>query len=63
MLVLSRKKNEAIVLPQFGIRIVLVELRGDKARIGIDADKNIEVHREEVQEAIQRSGGSRKRNG
>ena len=54
MLVLSRKKNEAIVIAD-NIRIVVVDIRGDKVRLGIEADKAIPVHREEVAEAIKRA--------
>lgn len=51
MLVLSRKKYEEVVIAG-GIRIVIVEIRGDKVRLGIEAPKDIEVHRKEVFEAI-----------
>ena len=54
MLVLSRKKNEAIRIGE-DITIVLVELRGDKARIGIEAPSDIPVHRQEVYDAIHRN--------
>jgi carbon storage regulator len=64
MLVLSRKKNEQVTLDLRGVdlskianRIVtftIVEQRGDKVRLGIDADKGIPVHRREVFEAIER---------
>lgn len=53
MLVLSRKKNESIVIDD-DITIVVVELRGDKVRLGIEAPKEISVHRSEVWDAIQR---------
>ena len=52
MLVLSRKKNEAIKIND-NITIVVVEIRGDKVRLGINAPKEITVHRQEVYEAIQ----------
>jgi carbon storage regulator len=52
MLVLSRKKNESIVIDDH-ITITVVEIRGDKVRLGIDAPKDITVHRREVYEAIQ----------
>lgn len=52
MLVLSRKKNESIVIND-DITITVVEIRGDKVRLGIDAPKIISVHRREVYEAIQ----------
>jgi len=51
MLVLSRKKNESIVINDT-ISIVVVEIRGDKVRLGIDAPKDVVVHRKEVYEAI-----------
>ena len=53
MLVLSRKKNESIVIDN-DITIVVVEIRGDKVRLGVDAPKEIPVHRQEVFEAIKR---------
>ena len=53
MLVLSRKKNESIVIND-NINIVVVEIRGDKVRLGVEAPKEIPVHRREVYEAIMR---------
>ena len=53
MLVLSRKKNESIIIND-DITIVVVEIRGDKVRLGIEAPKEIPVHRHEVYEAIRR---------
>jgi len=53
MLVLSRKKNESIVIND-DITIVVVEIRGDKVRLGIEAPKEVPVHRQEVFEAIHR---------
>lgn len=53
MLVLSRKKGEKIRAGIDGeIEITVVEIRGDKVRIGIVAPKEIPVHREELYEAI-----------
>ena len=57
MLVLSRKKNESIVIND-EITIVVVEIRGDKVRLGVEAPKEIPVHRREVYEAIKRSEGT-----
>ena len=54
MLVLSRKKNESIVIND-DITIVVVEIRGDKVRLGVEAPKNVPVHRLEVYEAIKRA--------
>jgi carbon storage regulator len=51
MLVLSRKKNESIVINN-DITITVVEIRGDKVRLGIVAPKEIPVHRQEVYDAI-----------
>lgn len=53
MLVLSRKKNESIVIGS-DITIVIVEIRGDKVRLGIEAPKDVSVHRREVYDAIQK---------
>ena len=52
MLVLSRKKSEVIVIDD-SVRITVVEVRGEKVRIGIDAPKDMGVHREEVWLAMQ----------
>ena len=51
MLVLSRKKNESIIINN-DIVVTVVEIRGDKVRLGIVAPKDVPVHREEVYEAI-----------
>lgn len=51
MLVLSRKKNESIVIDE-NIVITVVEIRGDKVRLGIEAPKEIPIHRSEVHAAI-----------
>lgn len=53
MLVLSRKKNESIVIND-DITIVIVEIRGDKVRLGVEAPKDTPVHRREVYDAIKR---------
>ena len=57
MLVLSRKLNEAIRIGHHGeIRVIVVEIRGDKVRLGIDTDATLPVHREEMYRDIQKHG-------
>jgi carbon storage regulator len=53
MLVLSRQRDESIIIGD-NIVITIVDVRGDKVRLGIDAPREIPVHRREVYEAIQR---------
>ena len=57
MLVLSRKKNESIVIND-DITIVVVEIRGDKVRLGVEAPKEVPVHRREVFDAIHRDAAA-----
>jgi carbon storage regulator len=54
MLVMSRKKNESIVIND-DIVITVVEIRGDKVRLGIEAPRECPVHRREVFDVIYRS--------
>ena len=54
MLVLSRQKNEKIRISD-DITVTVVEIRGDKVRLGIDAPQTVAVHRQEVYDAIHRS--------
>lgn len=51
MLVLSRKKNESIVIDE-RIIVTVIEVRGDKVRLGIQAPRELPVHRSEVYEAL-----------
>ncbi len=53
MLVLSRQKDESIMIGD-DVEIIIVDVRGDKVRLGITAPKSISVHRKEVYESIQR---------
>jgi carbon storage regulator len=53
MLVLSRQKDESIMIGD-DVEVTIVDVRGDKVRLGITAPKHIPVHRKEVYEAIQR---------
>ncbi|MEK7664054.1 MAG: carbon storage regulator CsrA [Patescibacteria group bacterium] len=57
MLVLTRKKNESIVIGD-DITVTVVEVRGDKVRLGIVAPKTVPVHRQEVFEAIHGKPGA-----
>lgn len=57
MLVLSRKKNEKIVIDG-NIVITVVEVRGDKVRLGIEAPKDVPIHRSEIYDAIQKEVAS-----
>jgi carbon storage regulator len=60
MLVLSRQKNESIMIGD-EVEVIIVDVRGDKVRLGITAPKAISVHRKEVYEAIQREKAEEKR--
>ena len=53
MLVLSRQRDESIIIGD-DIEITIVDVRGDKVRLGINAPREISVHRKEIYEAIQR---------
>lgn len=58
MLVLSRKKNESIIIRD-DIIVTVVEVRGDKVRLGIDAPKEVTVHRREIYDKIKEDEGLR----
>ena len=62
MLVLSRQKDESIIIGD-DVEITIVDVRGDKVRLGINAPKSISVHRKEVYEAIQREKAEKARSG
>lgn len=53
MLVLSRQRDETIMIGD-EVEITIVDIRGDKVRLGINAPRNIQVHRKEVYDAITR---------
>ena len=53
MLVLSRQRDESIMIGD-DVEVIIVDVRGDKVRLGITAPKNIPVHRREIYDAIQR---------
>ena len=53
MLVLSRRKDEAIIIGD-NIEITVVDIKGDQIRLGINAPRSVSVHRKEVYDAIQK---------
>ena len=53
MLVLSRHRDESIMIGD-DVVVTIVDIRGDKVRLGIEAPQSIPVHRQEVYDAIQR---------
>jgi carbon storage regulator len=55
LLVLSRKKGESIIIND-DITVVVVEIRGDKVRLGVEAPKEVAVHRKEVYDNIRKQG-------
>lgn len=58
MLVLSRKRDESILIGDT-IKITVVDIRGDKVRFGIDAPREMSVHRDEVLGAVRRERDER----
>jgi carbon storage regulator len=56
MLILSRKKNESIVIGGL-VTVTVVDIRGDKIRLGIEAPREVDVHRQEVHEKNERMRG------
>lgn len=59
MLVLSRQRDESIMIGD-DVEITIVDVRGDKVRLGITAPKSIPVHRREIYDAIQREKAAAK---
>ena len=53
MLVLSRQRDESIIIGD-NVQVTIVDIRGDKVRLGIVAPNEVSVHRKEVYDAIQR---------
>jgi len=62
MLVLSRQRDETIVIND-NIQITVVDIRGDKVRLGISAPPDIPVHRKEVYESMQKENKEQGKNG
>ena len=59
MLVLSRQRDESIMIGD-DVEIIIVDVRGDKVRLGITAPREIPVHRREIYDAIQREKAEEK---
>jgi len=59
MLVLSRQRDESIMIGD-DVEIIIVDVRGDKVRLGITAPRSIPVHRREIYDAIQREKNDNK---
>ncbi|MCA9054268.1 MAG: carbon storage regulator CsrA [Planctomycetaceae bacterium] len=57
MLVLSRKRNESIIIDG-NIVVTVVDIRGDKVRLGIEAPRDVPVHRSEVYDALKKASDS-----
>ncbi len=57
MLVLSRQRDETIMIGD-EVEITVVDIRGDKVRLGINAPRHVQVHRKEVYEAIKRENAA-----
>ncbi len=60
MLVLSRQRDESIMIGD-DVEIIIVDVRGDKVRLGITAPRSIPVHRREIYDAIQREKRDKKK--
>ncbi len=56
MLVLTRMKNESIIIDGC-IKVQILEIKGNKVKVGINAPKEIAVHRQEIQEQIDKEAG------
>lgn len=59
MLVLTRHVGERVIIGDGIIVVTVVEVRGDKVRIGFDAPADIRVHREEIQKRVEEQGSKR----
>ena len=60
MLVLSRDRDESIMIGD-DIVITVVDIRGDKVRLGIEAPNDVPIHRAEVYQKIKTQGGKRRK--
>ena len=57
MLILSRKIDQSIMIGD-NVKIMIIDIRGDKVRVGVEAPKDIPVHREEIYTTIQKEKGN-----
>lgn len=57
MLVVTRKKDEKILIGD-NVRILIIDVKGDRVRIGIDAPKNVSIYRSEVLDSLKHSSSS-----
>lgn len=62
MLVLSRKRDESIIIGD-DVIITVVDIKGEQVKIGISAPKNVSIHRKEIYEAIQQENQAAARSG
>ena len=62
MLVLTRRINESIVIND-DVSVLVVEVRGDRVRLGIEAPKDVTVHRKEVYDVIKETAPDRPKKG
>ena len=54
MLIMTRKQGDAVVIPELGITVRILDIRGESVRIGVQAPTDMAVHRHEVWERIRR---------
>ena len=59
MLVLSRRQNEAICINGRMVTVTVIEIKDDKVRLGIEAPRDMPVHRQEIQRAIEDDEGAK----
>ncbi len=61
MLILNRNKNESVVINE-NVVVTVVEIRGDRVRLGFEAPKDITIHRQEIHEIIQHEKEEKSKN-
>lgn len=63
MLVLSRHRDESVVIANGLVTVTVVEIRGDKVRLGFTAARDVSIHRQEVQDKVDAEGRGRSAGG